>query len=167
MDYVLAKTTQTTEGKDEEVFYAMIDSCPHKKVALSEGRITDCGTSNKKYIQCSYHGWTFDGKDGTCVEIPQTVIAKRSHPSNDNSVKKDKPFPKKREDATAVAVTQVQGMLWIQPFLTPLEALAAAEWGTIFPPPRIPEMDLPGYKATMAVRDFPIDWTVLMENIME
>ena len=31
-----------------------IDKCPHKKVALSEGRITDCGT--KQYFQCSYHG---------------------------------------------------------------------------------------------------------------
>lgn len=32
-------------------------------------------------------------------------------------------------------------------------------------PPRIPELDTKGYRATMAVRDFPIDWTVLMENI--
>ena len=73
VDYVLAKTTTTTKtstsdgnsGNDdakkdgeeeEEVFYAMLDSCPHKKVALSEGRITNCGTDDKTYFQCSYHG---------------------------------------------------------------------------------------------------------------
>ena len=64
VDYVLAKTTtskKTSSKKDsgeeeEEVFYAMLDSCPHKKVALSEGRITNCGTDDKTYFQCSYHG---------------------------------------------------------------------------------------------------------------
>ena len=69
VDYVVAKTTVAKKGtssasdgkegeeeEEEEVFYAMLDSCPHKKVALSEGRITDCGTSDKKYFQCSYHG---------------------------------------------------------------------------------------------------------------
>ena len=64
VDYVLAKTTKTRSSnyntdknsnkEEEETFYAMIDKCPHKKVALSEGRITDCGT--KQYFQCSYHG---------------------------------------------------------------------------------------------------------------
>ena len=63
VDYVIAKTTlqgdDTSDDNNDnegEVFYAMIDSCPHKKVALSEGRITDCGTPDKKYFQCSYHG---------------------------------------------------------------------------------------------------------------
>ena len=59
VDYVLAKTTlpsKDDEGEDEEVLYAMVDQCPHKKVALSEGRITDCGTPDKRYFQCSYHG---------------------------------------------------------------------------------------------------------------
>ena len=67
VDYVLAKTKSRSsndynndknsskeEEEEEETFYAMIDKCPHKKVALSEGRITDCGT--KQYFQCSYHG---------------------------------------------------------------------------------------------------------------
>ena len=59
VDYVLAKTklpSKNDEGEDEEVLYAMVDQCPHKKVALSEGRITDCGTPDKRYFQCSYHG---------------------------------------------------------------------------------------------------------------
>ena len=52
VDYVLAKTVQGgSKNDEEEVFYAMLDRCPHKKVALSEGRVTDGG-----YLQCSYHG---------------------------------------------------------------------------------------------------------------
>ena len=102
------------------------------------------------------------------MEIPQTMIAQSNRPSNLNA--KDgsqKPAKKRRQDATAVAVRLVQGMVWIQPSYTPLEALAALEQGKLLPPPRIPEMDLPGYKVACVVRDFPIDWTVLMENIMD
>lgn len=32
------------------------DACPHRKVALSEGRVEDDGT-----LACAYHGWRFDG----------------------------------------------------------------------------------------------------------
>ena len=99
------------------------------------------------------------------MEIPQTVIAK-----TDNNATKRQPAKtakNRREDATAVAVTAVQGMVWIHPTHTPLTALQATQDGTLQPPPRIPEIDLEGYKTTAAVRDFPIDWTVLMENIMD
>jgi phenylpropionate dioxygenase-like ring-hydroxylating dioxygenase large terminal subunit len=145
----------------------LIDSCPHKKVALSEGRITTSGScsssSDTHLLQCSYHGWTFDGYDGKCVEIPQTLIAQRERgrggKDNADAVNK-KSKQQKRQDATSVAVTQAQGMVWLQPSKSPLEAL------NIEGPPRIPELDMDGYKATVAVRDFPIDWTVLMENIM-
>ena len=73
----------------------------------------------------------------------------------------------RREDGTAIAITEAQGMLWISPFLTPLEALAATSNGILPPPPRVPEIDMPDYKTQIAIRDFPIDWTVLMENIMD
>eukprot|EP00581_Thalassiosira_minuscula_P011322 CAMPEP_0183727866 /NCGR_PEP_ID=MMETSP0737-20130205/26591_1 /TAXON_ID=385413 /ORGANISM="Thalassiosira miniscula, Strain CCMP1093" /LENGTH=698 /DNA_ID=CAMNT_0025959617 /DNA_START=9 /DNA_END=2102 /DNA_ORIENTATION=+ len=178
VDYVLAKTTATKTSaanddgeeevkEEEEVFYAMLDSCPHKKVALSEGRITDCGTQDKRYFQCSYHGWTFDGESGECMEIPQTMIAKQSKGGNNANAPAATTTKKRREDATSVAVRVVQGMVWMQPSHTPLEALSAIQRGELLPPPTIPEMDLPGYKVTHVVRDFPIDWTVLMENIMD
>ncbi|KAL7524639.1 hypothetical protein ACHAXR_001630, partial [Thalassiosira sp. AJA248-18] len=166
VDYVLAKTpttTTTTAGSNgqnendeggEVVFYAMLDSCPHKKVALSEGRITDCGTPNKKYLQCSYHGWTFDGESGQCMEIPQTVIAQQSKPSEEHkaaasssSIDGNKK-KRRREDATVVAVQVVHGMVWLHPSYTPLEALAAMERGALLPPPRIPEMDMDGYRVS-------------------
>lgn len=177
VNYVVAKTSSGMQQKhhenSEEVTYvAMLDECPHKKVALSEGRITECGG----FIQCSYHGWTFDGTDGKCIEIPQTVIAAAAATqqqgdekgggaaSSDNNMMKRN---KRREDGTAIAITEAQGMLWISPFLSPLEALAATSEGRLSPPPRVPEIDMAGYKTQIAIRDFPIDWTVLMENIMD
>jgi len=176
VNYVVAKTSSGMQQKhhenSEEVTYvAMLDECPHKKVALSEGRITECGG----FIQCSYHGWTFDGTDGKCIEIPQTVIAAAATQqqgdekgggaaSSDNNMMTRN---KRREDGTAIAITEAQGMLWISPFLSPLEALAATSEGRLSPPPRVPEIDMAGYKTQIAIRDFPIDWTVLMENIMD
>ena len=133
---------------------------------MSEGRITSGGCSTNKFIQCSYHGWSFDG-NGKCVEIPQTVIAKRDHAKESSRGVESASSPKQqRQDATAVAITQAQGMVWIHPALTPLEALTLEQEGKLLGPPRIPEIDMEGYRTTVAVRDFPIDWTVLMENIM-
>ena len=159
----MVKSKNQTE---EEVFYALHDSCPHKKVALSEGRVTSGGCGPNKFIQCSYHGWAFDG-NGKCVEIPQTVIAKRENANEYREEVDSSISPKqKRQDATAVAITQAQGMVWIHPALTPLEALSLEQEGALLGPPRIPEIEMDGYRTTVAVRDFPIDWTVLMENIM-
>ena len=59
VNYVLAKTTTTTTTKqqggggktEEEVSYvAMLDECPHKKVALSEGRVTECGSGLVSWV---------------------------------------------------------------------------------------------------------------------
>ena len=109
-------------------------------------------------------GWTFDGKSGQCMEIPQTLISQGNKPPTQRQTSNQK---RRREDATAVATTVVQGMVWIQPNYTPLEALAAMNNGTLLSPPTIPEMDMEGYKSTRAIRDFPIDWTVLTENILD
>ena len=96
------------------------------------------------------------------MEIPQTVIAQGNNKAQTQTNKK-----RRREDGTAVATTVVQGMVWIQPSYTPLEAFAAMNNGTLSSPPTIPELDMEGYKSTVAIRDFPIDWTVLTENILD
>ncbi len=44
---------------------AVDDSCPHRRLPLSMGRITEDG-----YLQCAYHGWCFDGASGVCTRIP-------------------------------------------------------------------------------------------------
>lgn len=42
---------------------ALEDACPHRKLPLSMGRIQG------DYLECGYHGLTFDCK-GTCVKVP-------------------------------------------------------------------------------------------------
>jgi nitrite reductase/ring-hydroxylating ferredoxin subunit len=44
---------------------AVDDICPHRRLPLSMGRITEDG-----YLQCAYHGWCFDGATGKCTGIP-------------------------------------------------------------------------------------------------
>ena len=41
----------------------LVDRCPHRNVALSEGHVADGA------VVCPYHGWTFEG-DGTCSKVP-------------------------------------------------------------------------------------------------
>lgn len=43
---------------------SVLDRCPHRRMPLSLGRITEDGL-----IQCGYHGWSFDGT-GSCERIP-------------------------------------------------------------------------------------------------
>jgi phenylpropionate dioxygenase-like ring-hydroxylating dioxygenase large terminal subunit len=49
---------------DKGAAFAMRDSCPHRGIPLSYGRF------DGKNLECSYHGWRFDGCSGQCVEIP-------------------------------------------------------------------------------------------------
>src|ERR1700744_5833664 len=49
---------------DDGRAFAMRDSCPHRGIPLSYGRF------DGKNLECSYHGWRFDGCSGQCVEIP-------------------------------------------------------------------------------------------------
>jgi phenylpropionate dioxygenase-like ring-hydroxylating dioxygenase large terminal subunit len=51
---------RTSDGRA----FAMRDSCPHRGIPLSYGHFD--GTT----VECSYHGWRFDGCTGQCVEIP-------------------------------------------------------------------------------------------------
>jgi nitrite reductase/ring-hydroxylating ferredoxin subunit len=44
---------------------AVDDLCPHRRMPLSLGRVTEDG-----YLQCAYHGWCFDGATGQCATIP-------------------------------------------------------------------------------------------------
>ena len=43
---------------------AVENRCPHRRVPLTLGKII---AGN---IRCAYHGWTFDGASGNCVEVP-------------------------------------------------------------------------------------------------
>jgi phenylpropionate dioxygenase-like ring-hydroxylating dioxygenase large terminal subunit len=142
VDYVIAKIPSGSNG---ETIVAMEDKCPHKSAFLSEGRVTSSG-----HFQCAYHGWTFDGTDGTCVEIPQ-VVTKGG----------DMPILTARACGTAVPAMMEQGMVWLFPGGNLETALLAP------PPPTVPEIDMEGYSVTTVVRDFPIDYSILLENILD
>src|ERR1700756_5904972 len=49
---------------DDGRAFAMRDACPHRGIPLSYGRF------DGQSLECSYHGWKFDGCSGQCVEIP-------------------------------------------------------------------------------------------------
>jgi phenylpropionate dioxygenase-like ring-hydroxylating dioxygenase large terminal subunit len=57
-------------SQDNSVIHCADDVCPHRRAALSEGRVRD------GKLECYYHGWQFDGEsDGACSFIPQLVNA--------------------------------------------------------------------------------------------
>ena len=44
--------------------YALDNACPHMGGPLGEGEIEGCT------VTCPWHGWQFDIKNGTCVNMP-------------------------------------------------------------------------------------------------
>ncbi|BAY42778.1 Rieske [2Fe-2S] domain-containing protein [Scytonema sp. HK-05] len=69
---------------------AFLDRCPHRNMPLSQGRIVD------GYLECSYHGWQFDGS-GACQAVPGLC----SIPEN-NRIK-----------ASSYSVVEQDGFVWI------------------------------------------------------
>ena len=75
------------------------DSCPHRKVPLSEGRIEDDGT-----LMCSYHAWRWTGDADLCA-VPQA--------QSENELLKIQANPKSKCNSFPAAV--VNGLLWVWP----------------------------------------------------
>ena len=44
--------------------FALRDACPHRGMPLSEGKF------DGNAVECSYHGWVFEGKTGQCQAVP-------------------------------------------------------------------------------------------------
>ena len=127
-----------TRRSDREPL-ALLDRCPHRGAALSEGRVTSQG-----WLQCAYHGWAFD-TGGACQSVPQQERAPTSA------------LP----CVASRACVEHHGMLWLHPSAA---TEAAAKWSV---PDYIPEMSAPGWRVGPAVRDLPIDYTLLVENICD
>ena len=52
-------------GRDREGRpFAFHDACPHRGMPLSHGLF------DGRQVECSYHGWRFDGHTGQCQLIP-------------------------------------------------------------------------------------------------
>jgi nitrite reductase/ring-hydroxylating ferredoxin subunit len=48
-------------------FFATENSCPHHGAPLAEGRL--CG----HVIECDWHGWQFDVRDGRCLTVSAPI----------------------------------------------------------------------------------------------
>jgi phenylpropionate dioxygenase-like ring-hydroxylating dioxygenase large terminal subunit len=141
VDYVIARISN-----DEVV--AMPDSCTHKGAALSEGRVTASGN-----FQCAYHGWSFNGKTGDCIEIPQIIQTK------DDGKQTSATIPS-RACTTAVPAQIHDGMVWLFPGGGLEKALMA-------PPPPSRPAELDHLKLSTVVRDMPVDFPILISNICD
>ncbi|BDA43850.1 Protein TIC 55, chloroplastic [Coccomyxa sp. Obi] len=118
---------------------AMLDRCPHRAAALSQGRMTAAGN-----LQCAYHGWSFDGETGDCTNIPQ--VAPGGAVSG-------------RTCATALPCAEYQGIVWVYP-----SPGAQPPTDTIV---GLPELDQPGWTSDDFIRDFPVDFTLVLENVAD
>tara|TARA_B110000977_G_scaffold27800_1_gene35359 strand:- start:18022 stop:19713 length:1692 start_codon:yes stop_codon:yes gene_type:complete len=132
----------------ELTYRCTADKCPHRLVPLSEGRVNEKGE-----IECGYHGWSFDGKDGKCTNIPQL-------PSEGTAM--DTALASPRSCVTPYPTQVAQGMLWV----LPVNALTGDKKSRPAVP-LIPELDNPDCVCQDIFRDLPMDYATLLENVMD
>ncbi|RCJ40773.1 (2Fe-2S)-binding protein [Nostoc minutum NIES-26] len=126
------------------------DSCPHRLVPLSEGRVESDGT-----LLCAYHAWRFDSQ-GNCVSIPQSKDRQTSsqHCSNSKSC------------AVTYPTQERQGLLWVW-----AESGSQAQLESQLRTPRIiPELEDISDKIVHLfwnIRDLPYGWDFFMENVAD
>lgn len=126
------------------------DTCPHRLAPLSEGRIHEDGS-----LQCSYHGWCFDGAGG-CKSIPQ-IGDPKAHATACSSGR------------SAVAVFPCQelfGLLWVWAEPGPIAAVEAAAAPPAAAPPELLSGDWT-LKQDWFQRDAPVPYDALVENIVD
>jgi len=90
---------------------ALEDRCPHRRAPLSRGCVRDNG-----WIQCGYHGWSYDGETGRLKDIP--------------NMKDEQKFPPVYK-ATAFAISESGGFVSVN--LDPQSALPTRLAGETFP----------------------------------
>jgi len=174
-----------------EHWVVMDDVCAHRLVPLSEGRINRVvavSSSNKNNnsnsntpandatttttttttLQCSYHGWEFDGNhQGQCVNIPQAT-----------SKIEQSAFQSPRSCVTSYSVRVHKNVLWYWPW--PEDSLSIVQdyprkhpEGMMESIARIP----PGTGGSSGgnnhntpktyTRDLPYGWDTLVENLID
>ncbi|TQE13323.1 hypothetical protein C1H46_001130 [Malus baccata] len=131
---------------DGESWVAFDDRCPHRLAPLSEGRIDEGGN-----LQCSYHGWSFDGC-GSCVKIPQAS----SEGPESRAVRST------RACATRFPTLVSQGLLFVWPDENGWERANATK------PPMLPdEFSKPEFSSVTIQRDLFYGYDTLMENVSD
>jgi len=104
-------------GRDQHSkTFAMRDSCPHRGMPLSFGRIEGAG------VECSYHGWKFDTHSGQCTIIPSLT--------SDSTLKCERIF------ADAFPCEERDDYLWV---FVPETGTPRASKHSPPPPPELPK----------------------------
>ncbi|HEX5480988.1 MAG TPA: Rieske 2Fe-2S domain-containing protein [Terriglobia bacterium] len=117
-------------GRDAQgCAFAMRDSCPHRGMPLS------CGRVEGSLLECSYHGWKFDLMNGQCREIPSWVPG--------DKLKVDRIY------ATHFPCEDQDGYIWVY--------MPGPE--TSDPPPPAPKLPVfsPQYRITHLSADLPVN----------
>lgn len=68
--FFIDEQTEVVVLCDDDGFSVIRDFCPHMGAPLSEGK----RCSNKKQLQCPWHGYYFDAKDGKYLSNPNDAI---------------------------------------------------------------------------------------------
>jgi phenylpropionate dioxygenase-like ring-hydroxylating dioxygenase large terminal subunit len=137
------------------------DACPHRLAPLSEGRIHESGQ-----LQCTYHGWTFDGSGG-CTSIPQLGDDKAHKTACSSS-----------RSCVASFTTHVsKGLLWVY---ADARGPAASQAGSgangdgtassassPAPPAQLLMPEDWTIKSPWFQRDIPLSYDVLFENFLD
>ncbi|MGF1486926.1 MAG: Rieske 2Fe-2S domain-containing protein [Prochloraceae cyanobacterium] len=113
------------------------DRCSHRAAKLSKGQILD------GKIECSYHGWQFDG-EGKCTKIPQLP---RSAKIPHNSCVK------------SFEIIEKQGIVWMW-----RGKQEDADESSI---PTVADMDDPSFVSSDYTLDLPYDRSYFIENVVD
>lgn len=128
---------------DGAAWRCFADACAHRFAPLSEGRVEGgC-------LQCSYHGWSFDGGGG-CARVPQ---AQQPHAAGE------------RARVGAFQTREEAGMLWVWGDA----ASTAAEAEAALPLPLSPLLRQLCERSPAAgfQRDLPYGYELLGENLLD
>lgn len=121
----------------EGQLHALEDACPHRGVALHDGRVQG------RHLACAYHGWEFDGASGECVNIPYWP--------------NDQKLP--CAQARSYPVREKYNLIWIFPGDPALASVRSL--------PEIPEFDQSGWLMIPITGHFQAHFSICNENTMD
>lgn len=122
---------------DQGQLHALEDACPHRGVALSEGKVQG------EHLACAYHGWQFSGETGDCVHIPYLPQGQKLPCAQTHR------FP----------VQEKYGLIWIFP--------GDPELANVRSLPQIKEFDEPGWLMIPITGQFDAHFSICNENTMD
>lgn len=141
---VLGRNLAVWHDPKSSQWVAFEDACPHRLAPLSEGWVDRSSGS----LTCAYHGWAFD-ETGACIKIPQL-------PDEGKMITKGS--QKKRACVTSYPVKEEAGLLWV--FLgTRVDSTSSFPAGS--------EVAKHGLLGDWYMRELPISWEFLMENLLD